>query len=676
MKKLLNFLPTHFTICLILGIVLQFYVEIWCISFVQSIIFWLTFLVLLAGVKILKQQKVFTFLSWVFFFFLGMFAVFIQDDKNYENYYAHVKSEEGIAFLRVDKTLKPNRYYDKYIATIVKVDAINTKGKILLNIENDSTKERLGVYDKILIFPTFLEIQQPLNPYQFNYSSYLEKQGILKQVIVKRQQYLKFSSTDFSIYKLADKFRKTIQKSLQKQGFKKEELAVINALLLGQRQDISKELLNDYTRAGAIHILAVSGLHVGIFLLILSAFFKPLEQLKYGKIIKTILIVCLLWIFAVIAGLSASVVRAVTMFSAVAIAMAFNRKTMVLHSLISSMFILLLCKPLFLFDVGFQLSYLAVFSIVTIQPKLYNLWKPKYKLIDKLWQLFTVSTSAQLGVLPISLFYFHQFPGLFMISNLVIIPFIGSILMGGILMIGMSLLNVLPLFLANIYGFIISGMNIFVSWISKQESFLIENISFSLLSLLTTYALLFFGFRFFIKKSSKRSLLFLLMIVVFQLGILFEKYNTKSQQELIIFHKSRQTIIAERKSHEIKIYHDVDSLKILKSNEFTPYIIRENIKKVTYFQHFPAVMKLQKSTLILVDSLNVYQIKGIKNAIVLLRQSPKINIERLIKLLDPKEIIADGSNYKSQVLHWKMICEKYKVPFHYTGTAGAKILEK
>ena len=131
---------------------------------------------------------------------------------------------------------------------------------------------------------------------------------------------------------------------------------MIKALVLGQRSTVSKELLQKYTQAGAIHILAVSGLHVGIILLILSILLQPLERLWQGKFIKLFLILVLLWGFALIAGLSASVVRAVTMFSAVAIAMVSKRKVLVIHSLITSMFVLLLVKPLFLFDVGFQLS--------------------------------------------------------------------------------------------------------------------------------------------------------------------------------------------------------------------------------------------------------------------------------------------------------------------------------
>ena len=143
-----------------------------------------------------------------------------------------------------------------------------------------------------------------------------------------------------------------------------------------------------------MHILAVSGLHVGIVLMLLNLLFKPIEYIKHGKAIKVMIILLILWGFAIVAGLSASVTRAVTMFSVVAIAMHLNRPTNIYNTLAISIFILLSFKPMFLFDVGFQLSYVAVLAIVTIQPLLNKLWKPKWKAFDFLWNIFTVTIAA------------------------------------------------------------------------------------------------------------------------------------------------------------------------------------------------------------------------------------------------------------------------------------------
>ncbi len=674
MRKLLPFLPTHFTICLIFGILLQHYLKFWQITFAQSGGVFTALILLLFVLNNFKKQLLFTFFSWILFVLLGAFAVFTQNDKNYKNHYSNFLKENKSVVFAVDKVLKSDKFYDKYIGKIIKVGNLNTRGKILLNIQKDSVSKPLAIHDKILMQSSFLEVSAPLNPHQFNYKNYLEKQGINHQVFIRNKLYVRILNNTFSIYKLADNFRNTVQKSLRRYNFKEEELAVISALLLGQRQGISKELLEDYTRAGAMHILAVSGLHIGIILLILSAIFKPIERLKNGVFLKTILVVCLLWAFALVAGLSASVVRAVTMFTAVAIGMSFGIKKVITHSLITSLFVLLLCKPMFLFEVGFQLSYLAVFSIVWIQPKLYSLWKPKWYLEKKFWQLSTVSIAAQLGVFPISLFYFHQFPWLFMLSNLVIVTCIGAILSGGIFVISLSLLKILPTFLADIYGFVIFLMNSFVGWISKQEAFLVKDFSLSALMMLSVYLCLLFGVIFFSKKSPYNGVIFLLTIVIFQSVLLYEEYATNSKNEIVIFHKSRKTIIGERKGNNLKIYHDIDSLKIRNLGNLKSYEIGEEMENVVYNSKIPNIIKLNNTDLIIVDNLGVYQIDGLQNCILLLRQSPKINLDRLVRKLNPTKIIADGSNYKSYVKFWENICIKNKIPFYYTGKNGAYII--
>ena len=164
-----------------------------------------------------------------------------------------------------------------------------------------------------------------------------------------------------------------------------------------------------------------------------------------------------------------------------------NRPTEVRNSLIISLFFLLLSNPLYLFDIGFQLSYTAVFSIVWLQPVFHGFWIPKSKLMRYFWNLLTVSLAAQLGLLPLTLFYFHQFPSLFFVSSLIIIPFLGVILGLGFLIIILALFHILPEFLADIYELILRTMNNFVAFISFQDGFVLRNITMSIYLLFSCY---------------------------------------------------------------------------------------------------------------------------------------------------------------------------------------------
>lgn len=671
MKRLLNYLPLHFVVLVIFGICFQFFSQFWKYGFLNLFLVF-TFSLLFF---LIKNRVVITFTSLWLFFFTGISSVYISDERNYDDYYKNHFKEQSSVVVQIHKILKPGNYYQKYQANVISVDDKDTRGIILLNVLKDSLFNHLQVDDKILLKPTFKKLIPPLNPYQFDYRSYLAKQGIYHQVFIEKHQFFKKETQQFSLYGWSAKLRAEIQKSLINYNFKKDELAVINALLLGQRQDISKSLINDYQNAGAIHILAVSGLHVGVILLILSFVFKPLEKVKNGKVLKTVIIVLLLWMFAFIAGLSASVVRAVTMFSFVAFGMSFRRKNIVEFSFISSLFLLLLIKPMFLFDVGFQLSYLAVFGILWTQPKLYSIWRPKYKIIDFFWKLFTVSIAAQVGILPLSIYYFKQIPGLFLASNLIIIPFLGAILVGGILVILGALLNILPQFIADFYGTVISLMNSFVSWISHQEEFLFKEISISLWMMLLWYVALFTLIYLLIKKTAIQLLLFLLAVVFVQSLFLVEKNRTQNQKELIVFHKSRHVLLGERIGKELFVHHNLDSLQFLRDNTLKSYRISEDIQEVKK-KHFRTIKQFSNHTILLVDSLGVYKIRNLKKPIVILQYSPKINLERLIKNIQPIQIIADGSNYKSDVTRWEKTSLKYQIPFHYTGQKGAFILKE
>ena len=671
MKRLLNYLPLHFVVLLILGISTQFFCQFWQFGFLK--LFSLLAFVLLF-LLFVKHKQIITFLSFVVFFFIGISAVYFNNDVNYKKYYQNHLSSNSTAILKVNSVLKSGNFYDKYEVEITQIDTSKTKGTVLLNVKKDSVFKPLKTDEVLFVKPIFKELIPPLNPHQFDYKSYLAKKGVHQQLFLENSQIKGLGFKGTSLYGLSSMFRDKIQVSLEKYQFKTDELAVIKALLLGQRQDISKALITDYSRAGAIHILAVSGLHVGIILLILSWFFKPLEKLRKGKFLKTVFIILLLWMFAFVAGLSASVVRAVTMFTFLAIGMSFRRKNVVEFSLIASMFFLLIVKPMFLFDVGFQLSYLAVFGIIRVQPKLYEIYKPRFIIDKKIWELITVSVAAQIGILPLTLYYFHQFPSLFLLSNLIIIPCLSTILIGGILVITLSLLGVLPQFLADLYGFVISQMNNFVSWISNQEEFLLKEISLSFLMMIALYMAIVFLTRMLIYFSPKKVICFLISILFVQSVFVFENYQKKTKKEFIVFHKSRKSVIGIRGKGRLVVHHNLDSLSFQKLNLIPSYKIGESVSKIKE-TNINAVFKFDDTPILLIDSLGVYQLNELKNPIVVLQYSPKINLERLIRVLQPKQIIADGSNYKSYINRWKITSKKQKTPFHYTGRNGAYILK-
>ncbi|WP_457618409.1 ComEC/Rec2 family competence protein [Lutibacter sp.] len=679
MTKFLKFVPVQLTFWLILGIIVGNFVFINPIYLVVILTLLICMLLLayLKATKLLRPSLIFTLLVFLISFFIGISSITYKNQLNSKFHYSNSTKfsleKQVTMLLKISEILKPTNFYNKYEAIVLQLEGEKVIGKILVNVKKDSLNKQLEIDTKLIARTSFENINKPLNPHSFNYKKYLKNHQVYHQIKLHNQDFLVSQKRDVTLKGIAAKIRNGIIKSLKENGFKKNELAVITALLLGQRNSITKDLMQHYTSAGAIHILAVSGLHIGIILLLLLFIFKPIHNFKNGKYIAAVLIVLILWVYAIIAGLSASIVRAVTMFSVLTIGLQLNRHSNVYNTLIVSIFILLLFNPFYLFEVGFQLSYLAVFAIVWIQPKLYSLWKPKLWILTKIWQLFTVSIAAQIGVLPLSLFYFHQFPGLFFISNLIIIPFLGTILLIGIIVIFLSFFEILPQFLGDFYSYVIHQMNNFVGWVAQQEFFIIKNISFSLALMLLFYVFIFSAMKWTEKRNFTRFVLVLVSVISIQLIVIFEKYKLQSTSEFIVFNNAKNSLIAQRLGDDLKVFSKDSLYKT--TNIITTYLVGAGIERVHQHLKLKNLYKFHKETILIVDSLEVYDFKSIKPSIIILRQSPKINIERLLKKLKPQLLVVDGSNYKSYVAKWKQTCFKNKTPFYYTVQKGAFILK-
>ncbi|WP_420575044.1 ComEC/Rec2 family competence protein [Kordia sp.] len=669
--KWLHFTVTKLTFCIIIGILIGYYTPIpWKIS---CLIFGSFFSVLCVFFWIANKRFIqtihFGILTFLTTISLGIVIENFHEEKNHSTHLNHLATIENTQ-IRIHEVLKSNTYYHRYIGEVVTANTQNASGKVLIHIQKDSILTSLHV-DTILyteILPK--EIQNALNPTSFDYKAYLSDRYIYHDLYLKPNEYILAKDYPQTLYGYVDIFRKKIHDRLLENDFKADELAVMEALLLGQRQQISKELQTNYAKAGAIHILAISGLHIGILVILLQFLLKPLHHFRYGKPLKLLLMVSILWSFAFVSGLSASVVRAVTMFSAIVIATHFRRETDTLQVLTVSMFFLLLFKPHFLFDVGFQLSYAAVFAIVYLQPLWKKVWDPKLFIPKSFWSLLTVSFSAQLGALPLSLYYFHQFPGLFFVANLTIIPVLGIILVLGILVITLSYFQVLPEFLAELYRFIIQQMNAFVSWIASFEQFIFDKIPMSLYQLVGCYLIIISCAAYFHLPKKKQLQIALCSILVCQsLWFLDRSDQLSTEDSFMVFHQNKASILAKKQKNSFHLFHNLDSISFAEN-----YLIKDQLKqqvnKSVSFDRLQNVYKINDAYLLRVDSLGIYTMANLKSTYILLSNSPKINLNRMINDLQPKYIIADGSNYRSYIERWKVAAEKQKIPFHYTGEKG------
>jgi len=671
--KVLDFIPVKLTLFLVLGILIGYQINI--SLFISAAI--TGALIVLLGITWTRNKKLenlpFGIIALLCPIGIGTLAIALTLPDNNSKHYSGFKPSTNQYFhLKVCETLKPNDFNDRYIVETIAIDSLVANGRILLIVKKDTFSHKFSVDDELVTLNRPQSIRPTLNPYEFDYAAYLKKTGVNHQIKLDSSDYIIKKNASSSLSGLTEIVRQRIISGLGTSDFGGEELAIIQALLLGQRNSISTDTYNNYRNAGAVHILAVSGLHIGIVLLLCQFLLSPLERLPEGRIIVLILTVIFLWGYAFLAGFSPSVIRAVSMFSFAAYAIYLNRPTSSFNILALSMFfILLVYDPMLLFQVGFQLSYAAVFAIFWLYPKLQRFWNPENFILKKVWQLISVSLAAQLGVLPISLFYFHQFPGLFFISNLLIIPFLGLILGVGFLIIFLMLVNLLPSIISKIYNEIIHLMNRIIEWTAQQESFIFKDIPFDPMQLVLCYLLILAMVYFLIYKKFKIILVSALCVIALQLWAIFSVVSKSREQKIFVLHKTGTSVLIYKKANRLDV-HCSDSASVV--NLVNNFVVAENIRKLNYTSLKNSYL-IKEQGLLIINNPETSFLKLLQTKYVLLGNSPKINFNRFLDSTQPKSIIVDGSNYKSDIKRWKKSCSDRKIPFHYTGEKGAFVLD-
>ncbi|HAT65252.1 MAG TPA: competence protein [Flavobacteriaceae bacterium] len=446
----------------------------------------------------------------------------------------------------------------------------------------------------MMLYSEIKEIRKSTNPHQFDYKKYMQSLGVYYQIEGSKNEILRISKGSRTLKGVAEQSRRYLISKLKETPIESNERSIIEALILGQRRNINPDTYKEYAAAGAIHILAVSGLHVGIIFVILSWVLRPISFFKDGSIIKSALIVLFLWGFAFLAGLSPSVIRAVTMFSFFALASVSNRPSNSFNILFLSFLSLLLINPNWLFHVGFQLSYLAVFFIIWVQPTLSKLYRPRFKFDKLFWDIITVTLAAQLGIAPLSIYYFHQFPGLFFVSNLVILPFLTLLLGYGILVVLLAGINLLPDSVALGYNYLIKFLNRFIHWVAEKEMFLFQDISMSFLKMIGFYILII-SFIIWWRQNQRRLVFLVLGSLILILGVTFYE-KSRSKEELVIFHKSRKTWMAITTKDSLKIFQK-DTFSIEDEYPIKAFRVAKN-KEVVFAQRIPSVFILKKRFLL------------------------------------------------------------------------------
>ncbi|MCF8298906.1 MAG: ComEC family competence protein [Saprospiraceae bacterium] len=632
------------------------------------------------------------FLVFSLLFIIGSQITIYNNCKNHFTHFEKYYEEKSTFIAQISEPIEEREKSNKTIVKIVSLKKddkwLRTNGKAIFYFEKDSLSSNLNYGDKILCHSVLNEIQGPQNPSEFNYKRYLSGKQIFHMAYLPAEEWAVLSSANGNIIKShAIKVRKKFLQILNQNEIQDKEFAVLSALLLGYRAGLDDEILNKYTNAGATHILCVSGLHVGIIYLLLNSMLLFLNKRRFGKILKAIILILMIWSYAMITGMAPSVLRASTMFSFIIIGNALKRYTSIYNSLAVSALILLSINPFIIMEVGFQLSYAAVISIIAIQPMIYRLYATKIWILNKAWQITTVSIAAQIGTFPISIYYFHQFPNYFILTNLIVIPLAGFIIYAGIVLLLTSSIAPIAWLCSKVLYGMLWFMNTSVGLVDKLPGATSKGISLELSEVVLLIVLIFLAFKYFSNKFYKYFRYSLLTLIIISVLFSFKSYRNLNQKKFVVYNirnhtaidfidgKSSYFVCSDSLMNSESIYsfnvkNNWTNCGIIDYNfinDSIKYFTKGNFCKRNNYLSFynKRVAILNKN-----EELK-HSNKNLKIDYLIVSGNPDIKIENILEFYQPELIIFDSSNKFWVIDKWKTECEMLNVNFYSVNDSGA-----
>ncbi|MDR1729644.1 MAG: ComEC family competence protein [Prevotellaceae bacterium] len=543
--------------------------------------------------------------------------------------------------------------------------------KAILYIRKDSASTKLQYGNTLLISHNFGFRTKTLNPEEFDYEEYLHKKGISTSIYIPSGKWqLLFSQKKFSLFNKARQVQLKLMSVYQDFGISGEEFAVLSALTLGNKEYIDRDLQSSYSATGAAHILAVSGMHVGVvcvvFKFLLGFFFKGNRFL----FLEIIILISALWSYAFITGLSPSVVRATVMFSFVGVGMLLQRKSLIYNTISASAFWMLLYNPFYLFDVSFQLSYVAVLFIVFFQPYIYRLLHFKNWLPDRTWNLFAVSVAAQLGTFPFAVYYFHQFPNYFWLSGFVVIPAAAIIIYLSISLFALSWFPFPGKMLAFLLNWVLKIMNFSIRFIEELPFAQFREICFEPYDLFFIYAsLLLLAFYLAFRRYRYATLFISCLLVYFSVDTI--NYHLKTNQEIfVVYNIPNVSAVNKIENGKNQLYYQGDFQEIQK--RAGNFWIKNRVPKPEQLTGSYFTIGNKKAFVLTDDFYKKHQTNSpLSVDFLVLSNNASYTISELCGLFRFETLIVDSSNSYYQAEKWKEQCREMNIACYVVREKGA-----
>lgn len=633
-----------------------------------------------------RNRWIFGVIIFIFLINTGYQITIINTEKNKPVYFGEIYQSGDIWLARLSEPLIKRAKTNK---AIVKMESLYHHGKwfpisgnAIIYFKNDSLSSLLKYGEQVLLNSKLSEIFPPKNPHEFDYKQYLSNKGIYHSSYATSSNWFPTGKGYGNpVRKYAYRLRDYFLNIFEKHGIQGKEYAVASALILGYTDKLDADLLREYSGSGAMHILSVSGLHVGIVYIVLEFLLFFMNRRRWLKIIKTVIIFLFIWFYAFITGLSPAVLRSSVMISFIVIGSALSQKPSIYNTLAASAFILLLYNPFYITEVGFQLSYLAVTGIVMLQKPIYNLWLPPNRVAEWIWAMVAVSIAAQLATFPLSLFYFHQFPNYFLITNLIAIPLSSLVIYLGALVLFTSSFAWLCNVLSWIMVILLKGLNFTVQFVEQLPYAISYGITLNNVQLFLLYSLLF-SILIYLSMPNRRTFYPMVFCVsMFVISVFYQNLVLLNRHQMVVYNFKKHTVCDFIHGNTFVTVKDGNVEENLLSYSVMPNRIHCNLKiKPEDF----AKWFFQKKNFICFDNKKIAIIKEkpafaiplhkLRVDYLLMSSNMKMKMREIVQYFDTPIVIFDASNSPWRIQNWIKECKTMHLKYYSTQEQGAYVV--
>jgi len=584
---------------------------------------------------------------------------------------------------------------------------LRAEGKLLIScLKDPALTANLSIGDMLLVPSRYSEIEGPANPGEFDYHQYMGNNSVWHQTFLKASELERVGEKTGNLFYEAVKLRKNVVRKLDEYIKDREAAAVISTLLLGYKADLSEEILNTYSATGVMHVLSVSGMHVAI-VAALAGYLLGFWKGRKMNIMQALLIVSFVWLYTLLSGLSAAACRSAVMISFVIAGRLMNRNANMFNCVSASAFFQLLSRPLWLFDIGFQLSYIAVFGLVLFYPAINGMLKFRFRICQVIWSYIAFSLAAQAATFPLCLYYFNQFPLYFLVSNVFIMLPVTVVMYAGV---GFLLMAFLPSFadipLRCLAWLMENGINLLntgLRFIEKLPSSSLHGYHLHITFYVLIY--LFIGFLFVgMTKKNKRVICCALILSLLLTSIYSVSGLIIWKKKSVVFYSVRNhVVVAFTRTGTATILTDMDAEDKTLSYSVMPLIRNRNLhlNKVAHvcaslvepglkisggrarFQNLELeIIDGESSSMLLPELTNVVQkswdyVEGSiqRKRIIMLHDNPYVEIPVLLKSHNIRYVVIGMKNSKRNTDRWLAQADSLGVACHSLRRSGALELD-